>query len=105
VTLNANQYGALVSWAFNVGCGAAGSSTLVSRLNKGENPKTVIATELPKWNKGNGKPIPGLTRRRKAEVDLANTATNDPALPSAEWGWADLRAVRWEFNSGEKLID
>ncbi|KAL3964544.1 hypothetical protein ACCO45_001548 [Purpureocillium lilacinum] len=82
VTLNANQYGALVSWAFNVGCGAAGSSTLVSRLNKGENPKTVIATELPKWNKGNGKPIPGLTRRRKAEVDLANTATNDPALPA-----------------------
>ncbi|KAH6876621.1 lysozyme-like domain-containing protein [Thelonectria olida] len=81
VVLNANQYGALVSWAFNVGCGAAGSSTLISRLNDNEDPDTVASEELPKWNKGNGEVIDGLTRRRAAEVDLFTTSTSDAALP------------------------
>ena len=81
VTLNANQYGALVSWAFNVGCGNARSSSLIARLNKGEAPGPVISQELPLWNHGGGVVLPGLTRRRKAEVDLANTPTNVPALP------------------------
>ncbi|KAI0809560.1 lysozyme-like domain-containing protein [Xylaria sp. FL0064] len=82
VTLNANQYGALVSWAYNVGCGNSGSSSLIARLNNGEDPQTVIAEELPQWNKSGGEVLPGLTRRRAAEVDLANTPTSDPALPS-----------------------
>ncbi|GAP85722.1 putative glycoside hydrolase family 24 protein [Rosellinia necatrix] len=83
VTLNANQYGALVSWAYNVGCGNSGSSSLIARLNRGENPKTVIAQELPLWNKGGGQVLPGLVRRRAAEVDLANTATSVGALPAS----------------------
>ncbi|KAI3319328.1 lysozyme [Xylariaceae sp. AK1471] len=82
VVLNANEYGALVSWAFNVGCGNSGSSTLISRLNNGEDPQTVIADELPQWNKSGGQVLPGLVRRRAAEVDLANTPTSDPALPA-----------------------
>ncbi|KAH6989119.1 lysozyme-like domain-containing protein [Ilyonectria sp. MPI-CAGE-AT-0026] len=81
VVLNANQYGALVSWAFNIGCGASGSSTLISRLNNGEDPNTVAEEELPRWNKGNGQVIDGLTRRRAAEVDLFQTATSVAALP------------------------
>ena len=81
VKLNANQYGALVSWAFNVGCGNVKSSSLIARLNKGEDPKAVIARELPQWNKGGGKPIAGLTRRRQAEVALANQPTSQGALP------------------------
>lgn len=81
VKLNANQYGALVSWAFNVGCGGAGSSTLVKRMNAGENPNTVAGEELPKWNKGDGGVLPGLTRRRKAEVDLFKTGGSGGALP------------------------
>lgn len=82
VRLNANQYGAVVSWAFNVGCGAAKSSTLIKRLNSGQAPATVIDSELPQWNKGNGKPIAGLTRRRKAEVDLSHKPTSQGALPA-----------------------
>lgn len=82
VRLNANQYGAVVSWAFNVGCGAARSSTLIKRLNAGQAPRTVLDEELPQWNKGNGKPIAGLTRRRKAEVDLSHQPTNQGALPA-----------------------
>ncbi|CAM1507566.1 Fc.00g072070.m01.CDS01 [Cosmosporella sp. VM-42] len=82
VVLNANQYGALVSWAFNVGCGNSGSSTLIKRLNNGENPNTVASEELPKWNKSGGKVLPGLTRRRAAEVDQFKTATSVKALPA-----------------------
>ncbi|OAQ60237.1 lysozyme [Pochonia chlamydosporia 170] len=82
VVLNANQYGALVSWAFNVGCGNVKSSQLIKRLNAGENPNTVAAQELPKWNKAGGKVLPGLTRRRNEEVALFKTPTNDPALPA-----------------------
>lgn len=81
VTLNLNQYGALVSWAFNEGCGAAKSSTLIKRLNNGESPKTVLPQELPKWVYGNGAVLPGLVRRRKAEVALSEEATTAKALP------------------------
>ncbi|PGH06790.1 hypothetical protein AJ79_06431 [Helicocarpus griseus UAMH5409] len=81
VVLNANQYGALVSWSFNVGAGAAEGSTLISRLNSGEAPNTVLPEELPKWNKGGGETLPGLVRRRAAEVELSQTATDEPALP------------------------
>lgn len=81
VVLNANQYGALVSWAFNVGCGAAGESTLISRLNNNEDPNSVASEELPKWNKGNGEVIDGLTRRRAVEVDLFTTSSEEAALP------------------------
>ena len=82
VVLNANQYGALVSWAFNVGCGNSGSSTLIRRLNAGENPNTVAAEELPKWTYSNGVQLPGLVRRRAAEVALHRTATSVGALPA-----------------------
>lgn len=81
VTLNANQYGALVSWTYNVGCGAAQDSSLLQRLNDGGNPNTVASEELPKWNKGGGEVLPGLTRRREAEVELHNTDSDTEALP------------------------
>jgi len=80
-TLNLNQYGALVSWAFNMGCGAAESSTLVKRLNKGENVNTVLSDELPQWVHGNGEVLPGLVRRRNAEVELAKKSGSAQALP------------------------
>ena len=82
VVLNLNEFGALVSWAFNMGCGAAKGSTLIKRLNAGEKPQTVLPQELPKWVNGNGQVLPGLVRRRNAEVELARTATSSPALPA-----------------------
>ena len=66
----ANQQAALISWAFNVGLGAVESSTLRKRLLAGESGVVVIPQELPKWDKANGKPLAGLTRRRAAEVEL-----------------------------------
>ncbi|KAJ1846830.1 hypothetical protein IWW55_001785 [Coemansia sp. RSA 2706] len=80
--LNENQWGALASWTFNVGCGNVKSSSLVKRLNAGENPNTVASQELPKWNKGGGKVLPGLVRRRKAEVNLFQTPSSHEAHPN-----------------------
>ncbi|KAJ6559442.1 lysozyme [Mycena vulgaris] len=84
VKLNDNQYGALVSWAFNEGCGQVATSTLLKRLNQGENPNTVIKEELPKWNIGNGHPIAGLTRRRAAELKLALTPSKKQVIPACK---------------------
>jgi len=82
VVLNDNQYGALVSWAFNEGCGAAGDSTLVRRLNNGEDPNTVAAEELPKWVYAGGQILPGLVRRRATEVDLFRLSSTVIAHPA-----------------------
>lgn len=84
VILNENQFGALTSWAFNIGCGAARTSTLISRLNEGQNPNVVAAEELPKWNKAGGRVLPGLVRRREAEVALFLTASSRQAHPKCE---------------------
>jgi len=65
-----NQQAAIISWAYNVGLGAAKDSTLRKRINAGEGGTTVIPQELPKWDKANGQPLAGLTRRRAAEVAL-----------------------------------
>lgn len=81
VTLNDNQYGALVSWAFNVGIGNMKSSDLVRLMNAGEEVIAVANYELPLWNKANGKVVTGLVRRRKAEVDLFNAPSEVGALP------------------------
>ncbi|KAJ4251401.1 hypothetical protein NW762_011383 [Fusarium torreyae] len=79
--LNRNQYGALISWAFNMGCGNAESSTLVKRLNNGESANLVIPQELPQWVYASGQKLPGLVRRRNAEIALAQKATRRRALP------------------------
>ncbi|KAJ2082685.1 hypothetical protein H4R24_001435 [Coemansia sp. RSA 988] len=82
--LNQNQWAALTSWVFNVGCGNAQSSTLVKRLNKGDSPNTVAAQELPKWRKAGGKVMQGLVNRRKAEIKLFKTASSKQAYPKCQ---------------------
>ena len=82
VKLNANEYGALVSWAFNEGCGNVASSTLISRLNTCASPLPIIEQELPKWVYAGGVKLEGLVKRRAAEVSLAKTATSVGALPA-----------------------
>lgn len=82
VVLNANQYGALVSWAFNVGCENSGFSALIERLNAGEDPTSVAADELPRWNMIGDEVVPAFERRRAAEVDLFLAASSEDALPA-----------------------
>lgn len=82
VTLNDNQYGALVSWTFNVGAGGMQSSSLVKRMNNGEDVDTVAEQELPKWVHAGGKVSQGLVNRRKAELKLFGTASKGKGLPA-----------------------
>ena len=57
------------------------SSDLVSRMNAGEDVATVAHDELPQWNKANGEPVDGLTRRREAELQLFDAPAQFGALP------------------------
>lgn len=63
--LEQHEFDALVSFVFNVGVGAFGSSTLRRKLVEGD--RAGAAEEFLRWNKVKGKPMPGLTRRRTAE--------------------------------------
>lgn len=83
VTLNDNQYAALVSWTYNIGNGNMGNSDLVSRMNAGEDVVTVAHDELPQWNKANGEVVDGLTRRRSEELNLFDAPASFGALPVA----------------------
>ena len=66
--INDNQFGALVSFAFNVGLGNLEKSTLLQRVNA-RNYSGAI-TEFGKWNKADGRVLLGLTRRRASEANL-----------------------------------
>lgn len=63
-----NRFDALVSFAFNVGLGNLLSSTLLRKHNSGD--YAGAAEQFQRWNKANGKPMAGLTRRRAAEAAL-----------------------------------
>lgn len=65
-TLNDNEFGALVSLAFNIGLGNLQASTLRRKLNRGDS-RDECALEFLKWDKAGGQKIRGLTRRRVAE--------------------------------------
>jgi lysozyme len=67
--LNENQFGAIVSFAYNAGIGNLKSSTLLKKVNANPSDATIRA-EFMKWDKAGGKQLAGLTRRRKAEADL-----------------------------------
>ena len=63
--LSENQFSALTSFTFNVGCGALQRSTLRMKLNRGE--YLGAADEFPKWRRAGGRILAGLVRRRAAE--------------------------------------
>ncbi|EMK1731277.1 lysozyme [Salmonella enterica] len=68
VRLTQAQFDALVSFAYNIGSYAFSTSTLLRKLNQGD--YAGAAAEFPRWNKSAGKEMPGLTKRRKREMDL-----------------------------------
>lgn len=68
VALTANQLGALVSFAYNAGVGALKDSTLLRLLNAAD--YSGAAAQFARWNKGGGKVLPGLVKRRAAEAAL-----------------------------------
>ena len=75
VPLSQGAYDALVSFTFNCGEGAFADSTLLRKLNAGEDPNTTAKAQLPRWTNGG---LPGLVRRRAAEVELFCSGATGP---------------------------
>jgi lysozyme len=78
------QFDALVSFAFNLGCGALIQSTLLRHLNADR--RRQAADEFLKWNKAGSplRPFAGLTRRRQEERKLFLTGLYKPGSAPAQ---------------------
>lgn len=70
INVNSNQFSALVSFAYNLGCGPIIEDwrSLNNALLTGEPKRVVKAIKL--YNKAGGKKLRGLVRRRNAESKL-----------------------------------
>lgn len=68
VELTNNQFGALVSFAYNIGLDAFAKSTLLRLLNAGDYKS--VPAQLRRWNKNDGKVMQGLINRREKEIEL-----------------------------------
>ncbi len=66
--LSPGRFGALVSFAFNVGLGNLQRSTIRMKHNRGE--YDAAAESFLMWTKAGGKELPGLVKRRKDEMAL-----------------------------------
>lgn len=64
----ANQFSALVSFAFNLGITALANSTLLKKYRAGD--LEGAGKEFGKWVKAAGKVLPGLVKRRAEEAAL-----------------------------------
>jgi len=65
VSLNQDQFDALVAWTFNLGPTNLKESTMLLRLNDGQYDD--VPAQMARWNRSNGEVLEGLKRRRKAE--------------------------------------
>lgn len=98
VTLSDRQFGALVSFAFNVGTGAFAGSTLLKKLNRGD--YGAVPAELGKWTRtrigGKSVTSPGLIKRRALEAEYWSLgSTGAPALLAQQGAVAEKAAERW----------
>jgi hypothetical protein len=80
---SANELGAMVSLAYNIGLGGFRKSTVLRQHNAGNFQAAARAFAL--WNKAGGKILPGLTARRAREASLYLTPDDgQEALPMAQ---------------------
>jgi len=68
-------FDACVSFAFNAGLGNFQRSTIRMKINRGEWKEAAEA--FMQWTKGGGRELPGLVKRRKAEVALFLSSFED----------------------------
>lgn len=68
--MNQNRFDALVSFAYNCGTG-----NLKILLDSGKRSASTVSSKIPAYNKAGGKVLAGLVRRRKAEKELFDKAT------------------------------
>lgn len=65
--LTQGEFDALVDFAFNLGCRALDTSTLLRLVNAGDFARA--AEEFERWDHAGGKVVAGLLRRRLAEKE------------------------------------
>jgi lysozyme len=96
VDLKQHEFDALVSWSYNTG--GPSTASLWRLLNSGA--KQAIPSNLALWNKGGGRVLNGLTRRRKSEgllfqgriadaykvAGIASKPAPSPAPEPSRWG-------------------
>ena len=70
--LSQQEFDALVSLCFNIGCPNFSGSTLVKLLNETPADFDGASAEFLKWDKQHGQVLAGLENRRKAEQELFN---------------------------------
>jgi GH24 family phage-related lysozyme (muramidase) len=100
-----HRQAALISFVLNVGAGALEESTLRKRLLAGEDPAAVIRAELPRWNKGGGGVLAGLTRRRAAEVALFLSGAAEQRPQEGQRSWLQLTKTGRRNGNGLELLD
>ena len=66
--LNQNQYDALSSFCFNLGINAFSKSTLLKRIKEGDEKE--IRKQFALWVHIGNTVLPGLVKRRNAEIEL-----------------------------------
>lgn len=66
--LTQGQRDALIAFIFNIGCGNFKSSTMLQLINSGN--LDAAAKQFNRWVNVAGKPMPGLARRRAAEIAM-----------------------------------
>lgn len=77
VPISSMQLAMLTSLAYNIGITAFKNSTLLRKLNAGD--YMGAAEEFPRWNKAQGKVMPGLVTRRAAEREkFLSTMCREP---------------------------
>ena len=69
INFRQEQFDALVSWIFNLGEGKFKGSTMYKRIIANAKDEE-ITDQLVKWIYSDGRPLPGLIKRRVAEANL-----------------------------------
>lgn len=106
ISLNQNQFDALISFSYNVGTGAFADSTLLKKLKANDFPGA--ADEFARWVKGtkNGvqTTLPGLVERRKDERSLFEKKDKEGTPIEVEESPQDK--VQWleGYRDGEKNV-
>ena len=80
VDLNQNEFDALVSLTYNIGLGAFGRSSVLSKLNR--NDRAGAAKAFLLWNRAGGGVVRGLVQRRTSEMNLFLKPVSAEPLPA-----------------------
>lgn len=91
-----NQFGAMVSLAYNIGPSAFGRSSVLGRFNRGDIQGAADAFRM--WNKAGGRVLQGLVNRREDEIRLF--LTSEPATAKQSPWAALIAAVAALFRKG-----